>query len=75
PVHTVTVSGFWMDEHEVTNAEYAQFVEETQYLTVAERPLDAEDYPGVPEEKLVSGSAVFAPPSHQVSLDNPLQWW
>lgn len=75
PVHAVTVSGFWMDEHEVTNAQYARFVEETQYVTVAERPLNPEDFPGVPTEKLVPGSAVFTPPSHEVSLDNPLQWW
>ncbi|MPY89132.1 MAG: SUMF1/EgtB/PvdO family nonheme iron enzyme [Luteitalea sp.] len=75
PLHTVTVSSFWMDEYEVTNAQYARFVDETGYVTVAERPLDPSDYPGVPEEKLVPGSAVFAPPSHQVSLSNPLQWW
>ena len=25
PVHTVTVDGFWMDEHEVTNAQYRQY--------------------------------------------------
>lgn len=75
PIHSVTVSGFWMDEHEVTNAQYAQFVEATEYVSVAERPLNPEDYPGVPKEKLVPGSAIFSPPSHQVPLDNPLQWW
>ncbi|MGH9161806.1 MAG: formylglycine-generating enzyme family protein [Vicinamibacteraceae bacterium] len=75
PIHAVTVNGFWMDEHEVTNAQYARFAEETEYVTVAERPLNPDDYPGVPEEKLVPGSAVFTPPSHEVSLDNPLQWW
>ena len=26
PVHPVTVKGFWMDEHEVTNAEFVRFV-------------------------------------------------
>src|SRR5690554_4939187 len=26
PVHEVTVDGFWMDEHEVTNAQFARFV-------------------------------------------------
>src|SRR5690606_4508180 len=25
PVHEVTVDGFWMDEHEVTNAQFARF--------------------------------------------------
>ena len=46
PVHTVTVSGFWMDEHTVTNAEFATFVAATGYRTVAERPLDPATYPG-----------------------------
>lgn len=75
PVHTVKVNGFWMDEHEVTNAQFARFVEETGYKTVAERPLDPADFPGVPKDMLVPGSAVFTPPSHKVPLNNPLQWW
>jgi len=29
PVHTVYVSSFYMDEHEVTNAQYRRFVQET----------------------------------------------
>src|SRR5688572_3317217 len=36
PVHPVTLDGFWMDEHEVTNAEFAAFVAATGYRTVAE---------------------------------------
>jgi formylglycine-generating enzyme required for sulfatase activity len=75
PVHTVTVNSFWMDEHEVTNAQFAAFVKATSYITVAERKLNPADFPGVPLDKLVPGSAVFTPPSKPVSLDNPLQWW
>jgi len=75
PIHEVLVSGFWMDEHEVTNAEFAEFVKATGYITVAERPLDPKDYPGVPKENLVIGSPVFAPPEREVSLDDPGQWW
>lgn len=75
PVHEVNVSGFWMDEHEVTNAEFAKFVKATGYITVAERPLDPNDYPGVPKENLIIGSPVFAPPQNEVSLDDPGQWW
>ncbi len=75
PVHSVSVSSFYMDEHEVTNAQFAKFVKATGYITVSEQPLDPADYPGVPADKLVPGSAVFAPPSHAVSLNNPLQWW
>ncbi len=75
PLHGVTVNNFWMDAHEVTNAEFAVFVKATGYLTVAERKLDPADYPGVPADKLVPGSAVFTPPAQKVSLDDPLQWW
>jgi sulfatase modifying factor 1 len=75
PVHLVAVRGFWMDATPVTNAQFERFVEATGYVTVAERKLDPRDYPGVPVDKLVAGSAVFTPPEHAVSLDNPLQWW
>lgn len=75
PIHEVTVSGYYMDAHEVTNDQFAKFVQQTHYVTVAERPLNPKDYPGVPLDKLVPGSGVFTPPAHQVNLDNPMQWW
>ena len=75
PVHLVEVDGFWMDRTPVTNAEFERFVAATGYVTVAERPLDPKDFPGVPKDKLVSGSAVFTPTAQPVPLDNPLQWW
>ena len=46
PAHEVTVDGFWIQTHQVTNAEFAEFVAATSYVTVAERPLDPADYPG-----------------------------
>ncbi len=75
PMHKVTVNSFYMDEHEVTNADYAKFVKATNYKTVAEQTLVPKDYPGVPAESLVPGSGVFSPPGQKVSLDDPLQWW
>ncbi len=75
PAHLVEVDGFWMDRTPVTNAAFERFVKATGYVTVAERPLNAKDYPGVPREMLVPGSAVFSPTSTPVPLDNPLQWW
>lgn len=83
PPHRVWVDGFWMDRHEVTNAEFAKFVQETGYRTVAERPPDWEEMkktlpPGVPKpapDKLVPGSLVFTPPSTPVPLDDVSRWW
>lgn len=75
PQHAVEVSGFWMDEAPVTNAEFARFVVATKYQTVAERIPRKEDYPGAPPEKLVAGSVVFSPPTKAVPLDNHFQWW
>ncbi len=75
PVHRVSVDGFWMDTTEVTNAQFAKFVEATGYVTIAERTPRAEDFPGAPPENLVAGAVVFSPPAHPVPLNNHLQWW
>lgn len=75
PLHKVKIADFWMDEHEVTNAEFAAFVKATSYKTIAEQELDPKDFPGVSADKLVPGSAVFSPPNYDVSLNNPLIWW
>lgn len=75
PIHKVTVSPFYMDVHEVTNDQFSKFVAATHYVTIAERPLNPKDYPGVPQDKLVPGSGVFTPPNHPVDLSNPMQWW
>jgi sulfatase modifying factor 1 len=66
------VRDFWMDRHEVTNAQFAAFVKATGYLTRAERPLDAWAYPGVPRERLVPSSVVFVPPDGPASAYG---WW
>jgi formylglycine-generating enzyme required for sulfatase activity len=43
PAHFVRVQGFWMEEHDVTNAEFSQFIEATGYVTTAEPdPFDHE---------------------------------
>lgn len=75
PIHRVYVDGFFMDQTDVTNAEFARFMKATSYVTIAERQPRAEDLPTVPKDKLRSGSVVFAAPDHPVSLDNYLQWW
>lgn len=75
PAHPVTVDGFWMDTTPITNAQFEKFVKATGYKTIAESEPDPENFPGAPAENLVPGSAVFRPPSHEVSHDNPLAWW
>jgi formylglycine-generating enzyme required for sulfatase activity len=75
PVHRVRVRDFYIDATEVTNAEWAEFVKATGYVTVAEQAPRAEDYPGADPAMLVPGSVVFAPPSGPVPLDNHMQWW
>ena len=75
PAHRVTVDGFWVDEHAVTVAEFRRFVNDTRYVTVAERPLDAVLYPGVDPELLVPGSLVFRKTNGPVDLSDFRNWW
>ncbi len=83
PAHPVHVDGFWIDEHDVTNAEFAKFVEATGYVTTAERKPDWEELkkelpPGTPkpdESVLVAGSLVFTPTSGPVPLNDLSAWW
>ena len=75
PFHRVAVDGFWMDQTEVTNDEFARFVKATGYVTVAERKPDAKDFPGAPPENLVPGAVVFTPPTTAVPLNDHYVWW
>ncbi len=83
PKHRVKVSSFWMDEHEVTNKQFKQFVDETAYVTIAEKDIDwtvlrTQLPPGTPkphDSLLVAGSMVFTPPGHSVDLNDYSQWW
>ncbi len=75
PIHRVYVDGFLMDETEVTNGQFAQFVTATGYVTVAERKPTQEEFPTAPPENLIAGSTVFTPSREAVPLDNYFQWW
>ena len=75
PVHEETVEPFELDEHPVTNDQFARFVADTGYVTVAERPLSAADYPDVPESDLAAGSLVFHGTSGPVDLSDWRAWW
>lgn len=75
PVREVNVDGFWVQKHQVTNAQFAEFVSATGYVTVAERPLNPDDYPGAPPENLQPGSMVFHRTPGPVDLRHLSQWW
>lgn len=75
PVREVEVDGYWMDERPVTNVEFAKFVEDIGYTTLAERDPDPDDYPGSDPDDPVPGSAVFTSPAGPVDLRTPNLWW
>jgi len=75
PVREVTVDGFWMQRCQVTNAAFAEFVDATGYVTVAERPLNPDHYPGAPPQNLQPGSMVFHRTPGAVDLRHLSQWW
>lgn len=83
PAHSVKLSGFWMDATEVTNAEFAKFIEATGYVTQAEQDMDWEELkkqlpagtPKPSEEQLKAGSMVFTLPENAVPLNNIRGWW
>ncbi|MEM8523498.1 MAG: formylglycine-generating enzyme family protein [Bacteroidota bacterium] len=83
PKHQVQVDSFWMDATEVTNRQFAEFVEATGYQTIAERPIDWEQMkkelpagtPKPPDSILQPGALVFTSTEQPVSLHDYSQWW
>lgn len=67
PVREVDVAGFWIATHDVTNAQFARFVRDTGYLTVAEQPEG--------DLGTLRGSVVFAPPREVRGAQDISRWW
>ena len=70
PAHEVTLDPYYIGTHEVTNAEFAAFVDATGYVTFSERQLTEQDYVdrgvtlppgGIPDGFLQPGSLCFNP--------------
>lgn len=83
PKHEVKVDPFWMDETEVTNAQFQKFVKATGYITTAEQKPDWEELkktlppgtPKPPDSVLVAASLVFRQTNGPVDLNNYNEWW
>ena len=84
PFHEVTVDEFYIDETEVTNKQFREFVEATKYITIAEREINWEEMKSqVPEGTpkphdsiLQPGSLIFNKNVNAVvNMNNYQQWW
>jgi formylglycine-generating enzyme required for sulfatase activity len=79
PRQEASVQDFWIDRSEVTVAQFGEFVGQTGYLSVAERPVDPAtlpDVPMTPEQRshfISPGGAVFDPSESETPRD--LRWW
>ncbi|WP_452224029.1 formylglycine-generating enzyme family protein [Lacinutrix chionoecetis] len=84
PAHQVSVDGFFIDITEVTNQQFRAFVEATNYVTVAERPINwetmkqelPENTPKPHDSILQPGSLIFNKNVNAVvNMANYSQWW
>lgn len=73
PKHKVKVDAFWIDETEVTNAQFKRFVEATNYSTTAEQDFEYKEETGkIIKQK--AGSLVFQNLKYGDDA-NPNTWW
>ena len=61
PVRRLRINPFCLDRTEVSNDRFAAFVAATGYVTVAERPLSADQFPELTASERAPGSVVFQP--------------
>lgn len=78
PKHKVILNGFWMDITEVTNAQFSDFVNATNYITTAEKKIEWEELkkqlppntPKVADQDLQPASLVF-----NITNNDADFWW
>ena len=84
PQMKIEVTGFWIDETEVTNAQFRKFVEATDYVTFSEQELDISTLPPealsqLPKPTINNGAIIFnSPEKFEGAIMAPgayLQWW
>ena len=82
PSHVVEVSSFWMDISEVTNKQFKKFVDETGYVTTAERIINWDEIkefvpPGTPKphDSLLEPASLVFKEIKTDNLQNYSNWW
>jgi formylglycine-generating enzyme required for sulfatase activity len=75
PAHSVTVDGFWMDQHPITNRQFREFVRATSHVTFAEIPPHPNDRSVQSDGMNLPGSFVFMPPKRALHMSSPEHWW
>ena len=75
PVHEVTVDGFWMDEHQVTVAEFRRFVKATGPRHARGAAAGRRRLPRRGSRAARAGALVFHPTRGPVNLDDYRNWW
>ena len=82
PKHSVEVSSFWMDQTEVTNAQFKKFVDETGYITTAERKINWDEIksalpPGTPkpDDSLLEPASLVFSEVQTENLNDYSKWW
>ncbi|MFT5320946.1 MAG: sulfatase modifying factor 1 [Pseudohongiellaceae bacterium] len=70
PAFATSVNDFWMAQHEVTNSEFAEFIDATSYVTLAERGIENSS-----TGEFIPGSAVFAPHVRDEPVNPFAGWW
>jgi len=82
PKHSVEISSFWMDETEVTNAQFKKFIDETGYITTAERKINWDEIksalpPGTPKpnDSLLEPASLVFKEYETKNLNDYSNWW
>ena len=82
PSHRVRVSAFYIDETEVTNRQFMEFIAQTGYKTVSERNISKEEILQqlgegikIADSMLQPGSLLFRMTQGPVALSDLSSWW
>ena len=75
PVSSVQTAGFWIDQTEVTNAQFAKFVEATGYVTEPQRAQQKGALTAQGQPVVGPAVAVFKQPDAVMGRDDTSQWW